>query len=38
VALNVGKTIFDFSENPPQLIFEAGRHEFAAQLCPLLDQ
>lgn len=37
LALNVGKTVFDFSVNPPQLVFEAGQHDFRAQVCPLLN-
>src|SRR5262245_9804500 len=38
LALNVGQTVFDFSANPPQIIFEAGQHEFMAQLCEILGQ
>ena len=37
LALNVGRTVFDFSVNPPQIIFEAGQHEFREQICQVLD-
>ena len=37
LALDVGRTVLDFSTNPPQVIFEAGQHEFKAQLCGILN-
>ena len=36
LALDTGKTVLDVSTNPPALIFEAGQHEFGAQICQLL--
>jgi hypothetical protein len=36
LALDVGQTIIDFSSQPPAMIFEAGQHEFNAQVCQLL--
>ena len=36
LALDVGQTVLDVSTNPPALIFEAGQHEFVAQVCQLL--
>ena len=37
LALDVGRTILDFSEDPPGIIFEAGQHDFDAQICALLN-
>ena len=36
LALDTGQTVLDVSTNPPTLIFEAGQHEFNAQICQLL--
>ncbi len=36
LALDVGQTIIDFSSQPPAIIFEAGQHQFNAQVCQLL--
>jgi len=36
LALDTGQTVLDVSTNPPALIFEAGQHEFNAQICQLL--
>ncbi|MEO6456836.1 MAG: hypothetical protein ABIO92_00970 [Chloroflexia bacterium] len=37
LALEVGRLVLDFSANPPQVIFEAGQHEFNTQLCHILN-
>jgi hypothetical protein len=37
LALDVGRTVLDFSTNPPQLLFEAGQHEFNTQICQILN-
>jgi hypothetical protein len=38
LALDVGERIMDVSVNPPELIFQGGQHEYAAQVCEILNQ
>lgn len=37
LALDVGERIMDVSVNPPELIFQGGQHDYAAEVCQILN-